>query len=532
LNTQKSYPLILIILCLVLFFFGLGSRDFWAPVEPRYAEIARVMFAKGEWIVPTVNGSLYTDKPILYFWIVLIVSNIAGAVNEWTVRIPAALGGVGFVLSTYFLGRDFFSPRVGFIAALALATSMRVIWEARWAHVDTLFCFFFALSIYFAARSLLRKGSPNEILLAYVFVALATLAKGLIGVVLPALLFAAFIITRREWRLIVDAKLLLGIPIFLLVVAPWFYLVNSATEGKWLADFIYLQHIQRYTKGVGHRQPFYYYFTTLPVDLLPWTVFGIAGLFAYWPFRQVRNDPVVQFFVLWFLVVFLFFTISDTKRELYLLSLLPTLAFFVANYLDAVAKEKLPQNSLYRWLTIIFFGTLAFLGLALPVAAWFMRRDAFAAIVPASAVLAAGGICTMRYIWVRRPMIALASVAGMMTLTIVAASVWIMPYLEQFKSKRPFSLVIKKIVSESEPLYIYADTMNDFNYYTEREAIPVIPSAAALDALLARGQSGYILIKDRDFKRIQPIPPEWIVATDSKESTVWSLVKLGVQPRR
>jgi 4-amino-4-deoxy-L-arabinose transferase-like glycosyltransferase len=68
--------------------------DFWAPVEPRYAEIARVMFAKGEWIVPTVNGDLYTDKPILYFWLVLLASQIGGAVNEWTVRLPAALGGV------------------------------------------------------------------------------------------------------------------------------------------------------------------------------------------------------------------------------------------------------------------------------------------------------------------------------------------------------------------------------------------------------------------------------------------------------
>src|SRR5689334_14000619 len=101
-----------------LFLFGLGWRDFWAPVEPRYAEIARVMFLKGQWLVPTVNGDLYTDKPIFYFWLVLIGAKIFGGVTEWTVRLPAALGGVGCVMATYLIGRDLIRSRVGFISAV------------------------------------------------------------------------------------------------------------------------------------------------------------------------------------------------------------------------------------------------------------------------------------------------------------------------------------------------------------------------------------------------------------------------------
>lgn len=81
LGTRYQYPLCLCIVAGLLFFPFLGARDFWAPVEPRYAEIVRVMFAKGEWIVPTVNGDLYTDKPILYFWFALICSKLAGAVT-------------------------------------------------------------------------------------------------------------------------------------------------------------------------------------------------------------------------------------------------------------------------------------------------------------------------------------------------------------------------------------------------------------------------------------------------------------------
>jgi 4-amino-4-deoxy-L-arabinose transferase-like glycosyltransferase len=99
------------------------------------------MFAKGEWIVPMVNGEVYTDKPILFFWIALAAAKILGGVTEWTVRLPAAPGGVGFVLATYFFGRDFFNARAGAIAAIVLATSFRVMWESRWAHVDMVFVF-------------------------------------------------------------------------------------------------------------------------------------------------------------------------------------------------------------------------------------------------------------------------------------------------------------------------------------------------------------------------------------------------------
>ncbi|HWH79633.1 MAG TPA: glycosyltransferase family 39 protein, partial [Candidatus Binatus sp.] len=220
-NKEKFSLLALAVLCLLLYFFGLGARDFWAPVEPRYGEIVRVMFTNNEWIVPTINGDLYTDKPILYFWIALLASKLFGAVNEWTVRLPAALGGVGFVLTTFAIGKEFFSARVGFLSAAILATSMRVIWESRWAHIDMFFGFFFVLAIYFAARWLFRRGHDYQILLAYLFMALATLTKGLIGVVLPALLLISFMVVRRDWRLLLRAKLPLGIALFLLVSAPW-----------------------------------------------------------------------------------------------------------------------------------------------------------------------------------------------------------------------------------------------------------------------------------------------------------------------
>jgi 4-amino-4-deoxy-L-arabinose transferase-like glycosyltransferase len=527
----NQYAWALLLLAVVMFLPLLGGRDLWAPVEPRYAEIVRIMFAKGEWIVPTLNGDLYTDKPILYFWLALIASKIAGGVSEWAVRLPAALGGIGFVLATYFTGRDFFGPKVGLIAGAVLATSVRVIWESRWAHIDMLFGFFFLLTIYFGARFLLGKGGKREILWAYVFMGLAVLAKGLIGIVLPALSLAAFAIVRRHWRIIIDAKLQLGIPIFLLITTPWFYLVNSATDGKWLGDFIYIHHLQRYTDGMGHRQPFYYYLTTLPADFLPWTVFAIPAVAAYFPYRGLRQRPIPLFFSLCFLVVFLFFSFSDTKRDLYLLPLMPTLALLVGNYIVDLNENRIHESALSQWLSQSFFSAVAVIGLAVPVFAWLSRRESFWISLPLALVMTIGGTVTVIFIGKRRPLKAVMTVALLMALVTVSGSSEILPYVNQFKSRRPFSLQINKVVPPAAPLYIYADTMDNFNFYTEREVISVLSSPDDLAEVLRQTENSYLLIKERDLKSLPLSGSGEVVVRDSLGSTTWNLVSLNSRRR-
>ena len=441
---------------------------------------------------------------------------------------PPALAGIGFVLATYFTGRDFFSPRVGLIAATVLATSMRVIWEARWAHIDMVLGFFFVLAIYFGVRSLLGKGGKHEILLAYVFMGLAVLAKGLIGIVLPALLLVAFALVRCDWGVIVDAKLPLGIPIFLLIVAPWFYLVNNATDGKWFADFIYVHHLQRYVDGAGHRQPFYYYLTTLPADFLPWTVFAIPAAFAYFPYRPLKQRPIPQLFSLWFVVVFVFFSMSDTKRDLYLLPLLPSVALLVGNYIDDLAEGRLSESALYQWMGQLFFGAVVVIGLALPIGAWIVRRETFWISLPVTVVLTIGGILALVFIRKHRPLKVVTAVTLLMT-AMVGLSIWILPYVDQFKARRLFSLEVKKIVPATAPLYIYADSMHDFNFYTEREIIAVLSSRGEVAEVFRQPGNRYILIKDPDLTTLNMFGPEQVMVTQSVGSTTWNLVAFGAE---
>ncbi|MBI4522954.1 MAG: glycosyltransferase family 39 protein [Deltaproteobacteria bacterium] len=520
------YPILLAVWAGLLFFPALGERDFWAPVEPRYAEIARVMFVEGEWIVPKVNGEIYTDKPIFYFWLVLIGSKLLGGVNEWTVRLPSALGALGLVLTTYALGRDFFNPRVGLYAGVILATCARVLWEARWAHTDMLFSFFSTLGLYLFARAIFEKGKPSEILLAYALIGLATLTKGLIGVVLPGLVLLAFVVCRAEWRSIFEWRLGWGLLIFLLVTLPWFGWVSAATDGKWLQDFLYVHHFQRYTSGSGHRQPFYYYLMTLPADFSPWSIFAAPAVFAYRPIRARLQERATLFFLLWFFLILLFFSFSSTKRDLYLLPLFTPSALFIACYFDQLTRGTIHQDGLYRGFCFVFFSLLATAGLSLPFLVAYFQQEAVGISSPFAVLLVAGGAAALLAVWRGAPLGVFFSTAGTFFLGFLYAALCILPFINEYKSPKPFALKVKEIVDPARSLYIYADTMNDFNFYTEREVIPILASPGEVRGLASHSNPAYLLIRARDLKKLDPEVVSHTLAMARIGDKSWYLAEL------
>lgn len=526
LSSQIRYPLFLVIFSLLLFFPGLGARGLWAPVEPRYAEIARVMLERGEWIIPTINGKLYTDKPILYFWLVLLGSKLLGGVTEWSIRLPSALSAVGLVLSTYALGRELLGARQGFLGAVVLATSARFLWEGRWAHTDMLFTLFFTLSLYFWARAKWRIGRPWSFVLAYGLMGLATLTKGLIGIVLPGLILFFFVALRREWRSILAWRIPSGIAIFLLVTLPWFVQVSLATGGRWLEEFILVHHVQRYTAGAGHRQPIYYYLLNFPADLLPWTLFFLPAIAAYWPRRKMLREPIVLYFFLWFLVVFLFFSFSDTKRALYLLPLFPPATLWLGSYFDRLIEGQIAQGALYRWSAHVLVHALWIAGLALPVLASIFEPRAFwLSFLPAAAMTIGGWLGVASGLR-RRPSGVFFFTALTVLFSMVYASLWVFPFVDPLKSPRAFASEVNRLVPSDLALYIYANTMNDFNFYAKREVIPVVSSPAEIETKMSRLGKAYLLIRERDLKRIKFVEGVKIVAEGPVGGNKWYLILL------
>ena len=107
---ELAYPLILLGVCLLLFFGPLNLRSLWETDEARYAEIAREMLQSGDWITPRLNFVKYFEKPVLTYWLVAASFKLFG-IADWSARLTPALFGTLTVLLTYLLGRRRWEPR-------------------------------------------------------------------------------------------------------------------------------------------------------------------------------------------------------------------------------------------------------------------------------------------------------------------------------------------------------------------------------------------------------------------------------------
>ena len=526
-----AYPLTLALVSALLFFPGLGARDFWAPGEPIYGEVIRIMFDKDNWLVPTLNGQLYADKPILYFWLALAISKLAGAVSEWTVRLPAALGGLGLVLAVYRFGKTFYDRQTGFLAGLILATTNRVFWESRFLRLDTVLSFFLFAGFFFFLKAWLGKAGKGLFLSAYACFALATLTKGPIGVVLPVLAIISLVVVTGRWREIKDMRLGSGALLVAALILPWIMSLHFRGEDQWLHDFIWIHNVQNFAlKPIGHVRPFYYYFLNLPSDFLPWTLLIPGALMFYYPWRQSLRNPVSLALLCWFAAIFIFFSASKSKIAYYLLPLLPCVALLAANYLKELVSRRELQGIHWRCTAALLYfcaGALLIGGVALPFAIFKVDRGLLMWAAPMAIILVAGATVMFYTLWKQSLLFFFRSfIALLLGLSIVSA-VGILPYLDKYKSPRTVGEFIKERVPQSAPVYIFQSTMSDFNYYARRERMPIVTSEEALAKLAGSETEIYLLIHDKDLQQVTLLKQKGDIITEQRVGgRKWYLIRM------
>jgi 4-amino-4-deoxy-L-arabinose transferase-like glycosyltransferase len=130
---------------LPIFLLGLGSPALYDPHESLYAEIAREMVVRGDWLTPHLNGTRYLDKPPLFYWLIAISYTVFG-VSEFSAacRSLAGLGGAGDL----GIGRRLIDGRTGALAGLVLTTSIVATLFNRQLLPDMVFACFTTLSFY------------------------------------------------------------------------------------------------------------------------------------------------------------------------------------------------------------------------------------------------------------------------------------------------------------------------------------------------------------------------------------------------
>ncbi len=219
-KVKTKYFLILVFVGGLVFLYNLGARDLWEPDETRYAVVAREMKETGNWIVPHLNGAIYSEKPPLFFWLVNLSTLLLGD-NEFANRLPSALAGLITVLVTFLLGARLFGVRAGFLSGLVLVTGFFLSQISRWMMLDSLFTLFFLLSLFF-----FYQGYKNEerrrvyYLVAGGLIGLGVLTKGPIAF-LSIPIFLILGLLEKDVKKIWNRDLLWGALLSLALVLAW-----------------------------------------------------------------------------------------------------------------------------------------------------------------------------------------------------------------------------------------------------------------------------------------------------------------------
>ena len=338
--------LVLAAVCLVNFFFALSYPALFDIDEGMHAAMAKTMVLTGDWVTPVFNGEPFFDKPALSNWLVA-ASFLVFGFTDFAARFPSALMGTGCVFLTFAIGRRFFGKNAGFLAALALATSLLLIILSRMVVYDVTFTFFTTLSLYFICDALFGSRRRSAFLAFHASVALAVLTKGLLGLAVPGLAIAVFLLWSRDFARIKEFRLVSGAVIIAAIVTPWYVLMELANPG-YIDYFIVNQHLGNLLGSAGESvarnpQPFYFYVPILLLGLFPWSFLLPAAVLGAWTLRKQEAQIPTVFLVFWLVAGFLLFSYATSKLSTYILPLFPAAALllgkFVAEMIEAPQKK-------------------------------------------------------------------------------------------------------------------------------------------------------------------------------------------------
>lgn len=535
--------LFLITFCFFLFILGVGRWDLWDPDEPRYAQVAKEMVTNsGDWILMHLNGKVYSAKPPLFFWMVALSSYLWGGFTSFAVRFTPALFGTLTVLLTYFIGKSLYSSRTGFLSGLILATSFKFAYLSTRGNIDSTLTFFTTASILCFLMWYQRKkveetdGNPMGGLLFfgfYIGIALATLAKGPVGFILPLLVSLIYLGLQKDRKEIKGMRLLPGMLLFLVIVLSW-YVPAVLSGGKaYLQETLFKHTVNRYAEGWSHVQPFYYYFLNLPADFLPWTLF-IPGVVAFTLSKRKEGiGKEFLFLLVWFTSIFLFFSFSKGKRGIYLLPLYPAVSVMVGNFWDNYISNPNRDSKREVWVSLPIYVLAALLLLTgiilylIPVVAGFTMDPHTSRLIGAISKGARTGAKYLSYVPYKSYAPLLFALLGLgillplahrlkhksMVFLLIVVTVgiaffcgtrFIFPKIDPYKSARFLSQEIQQAMKPGDKLGMYGGfAIGPYNFYTGIVPIVDIESDDEMVTFFRSKERVFCLIQNHEYEALK-----------------------------
>lgn len=352
----RTDALLLAGFCAFLFFYGLGQFGLIGADEPRYAQVAREMLERHDWITPTLGGHAWLEKPPLYYWQAMLAFSLLG-VTDVAARIPSAIDATLLVIAVYLFFRKF-RRGVEVDAALITASCAAMIGYARAASTDMPLAAAFSIGMlaWWAWR---ESGKRIYLAVFYACIAFGMLAKGPVAPVLAAFVILLFAAATRDWRALLRTLWLPGILLFCAIGLPWYFAVQLHNP-QFFREFILEHNLARFSTNLYHHpEPFWYYLPVSLVALVPWVVFVMASIVesvrVWWKERKSAStepDLEFQFRVFaccWLVVPIVFFSFSRSKLPGYILPAIPAGAVLLADYLLSRLEQESPIS---KWMVL------------------------------------------------------------------------------------------------------------------------------------------------------------------------------------
>lgn len=367
---------IALVFFITLMFF-IFLRGYWAPDEPDFAQCIKEMRMREAWLFPWLNGEIYAEKPIFYYWIMkisaIVSEKISGGVgflngiSPWSLRIPSVIASTLIIFGLRSWSKRFFDNNLSKLSTIILATTPIWIWQAQFIQIDMVFASLVAwswmcwISGYALMRNLVSKRNENEykkwFIISYVSLGLAILAKGPLSLVLSVAVVLTFLVWQKDLKSFRYSLPLCGLSLISFIVLPWYITAGLNGGAQYVYAMIVRQNLARALDAWDHIQPWWRYISYVAIDYFPWSLMvpvAVYGLFK----KRKSISGVYAFVVIAWLIPIILLSFSKSKQGKYILMSYPFLSMAIAHEVFAlsVKTSKRLQN-----ITAIIFGMLGFI---------------------------------------------------------------------------------------------------------------------------------------------------------------------------
>ena len=379
LSSPISRRAMILLGCLLVlsFFVNLGGTPLFDEDEGAYSEVTREMAASGDYVTPRLNGNPFFHKPPMIYWAQSLSTAVFGF-TEFGLRLPSAVAGTLWVAVLFAFARRYIGVDAAWYAAVFLISGLQTGLIAKAAIADALLNLFVTLTC-FHIYHYYQAPSRRHVLLAFFFMALGTLTKGPIAIAIPFVASALFYVWQRQWGLWLRAVFHPGgWLVFLAIAMPWYVMLYRIHGDAFVQEIFFTHNVERFNVAFeGHGGGFLYYVPVILAGMMPHTAFLLKAAASV---RRLLASDLNRFALVWFVFVFLFFSLAGTKLHHYIVYGYSPLLLMMGQVADRV------RSRLAVGIWPLIFGGVLFL---LPVVVGVVQpriTDEFARLVVAGAV--------------------------------------------------------------------------------------------------------------------------------------------------